>query len=197
MPPAEDIQRYLFGVWRMMTGRPDGLRMLDLSVDGFWNSFSAIVVALPAMLAGWVPMANDAFGPDVPFAARLAHVVRLAIIDLGSWVIPLAIFVTVSGYVGLKDRVIPYVVASNWASALLIWFLLPVSVIDLFWPGARDATSVLALVIFLVTLVLFWRLTNVAIAKGPAMASAVFAGMFFASLLVLFALQELLGVPPL
>ena len=47
MPSAENIQLYLTGAWRMMMGKADGLRLLDLSVDGFWNSFFAIVIALP------------------------------------------------------------------------------------------------------------------------------------------------------
>ena len=54
MPPAEDIQRQMLGAWRMMTGRRDGMRLLDLSVDGFWNSFFAIVVAAPVLSAGKV-----------------------------------------------------------------------------------------------------------------------------------------------
>ena len=39
-PPAS-----LTGAWRLMLGKADGLRLLDLSADGFWNSFFAIVVA--------------------------------------------------------------------------------------------------------------------------------------------------------
>ena len=38
------------------------------------------------------------------------------------------------------------------------------------------------------------RMTNVAIGKGAAVGTAVFAGMFVASLIVLFALQALLGI---
>ena len=37
----------------------DGLRLLDLSVDGFWNSFFAIVIALPPLAVSWVGAAND------------------------------------------------------------------------------------------------------------------------------------------
>ena len=59
MPSAEEIQQYLTGAWRMMMGKPDGLRLLDLSADGFWNSFFAIIVALPALFVGWVGVAND------------------------------------------------------------------------------------------------------------------------------------------
>ncbi len=59
MPSAEEIQLYLTGAWRMMMGKADGLRLLDLSADGFWNSFFAIVIALPALIVGWVGVANE------------------------------------------------------------------------------------------------------------------------------------------
>ena len=66
MPSAEEIITSLSGAWRMMIGRTEGLRMLDLSADGFWTSFFAIVVALPALFLGWVSVANDmvAFDPE-------------------------------------------------------------------------------------------------------------------------------------
>ena len=43
-------------------------------------------------------------------------------------------------------------------------------------------------------MVLSWRMTNVAIGKGPAVATAVFAGMFLVSLVVLFVLQAAFGL---
>ena len=59
MPSVEDIQQYMTGAWRLMLGKPDGMRLLDISVDGFWNSFFAIIVALPALAASWIAVAND------------------------------------------------------------------------------------------------------------------------------------------
>ncbi|RWK98057.1 MAG: transporter, partial [Mesorhizobium sp.] len=44
------------------------------------------------------------------------------------------------------------------------------------------------------SMILTWRMTNVAIGRGAAVGSAVFAGMFVASLVVLFVLQALLGI---
>ena len=52
----------------------------------------------------------------------------------------------------------------------------------------------MSLVLFAISMVLFWRLTNAVLGKGPALASAVFAGMFAVSLAVLFGLQALLGL---
>ena len=194
MPPAEEIQRYFSGVWRLMMGKPDGLRMLDLTVDGFWNSFFAIVVALPALVVGWVAVANDASLYDPGFAGRLALVIRFAIVDLGAWVLPIALLAVVAKPAGIADRFVHYVVATNWASALTLWIMLPPALIRLFWPGATELVTLLSLVLFLLTLVLLWRLTNIAIGKGPAVATAVFCGMFVASLVALFALQTLFGL---
>ena len=197
MPPAEDIHRHLSGAWRMMTGQRDGLRLLDLSLDGFWNSFFAMVVALPAMLASWVPLAGDIAGGGAGFGLRLSLVARLALVDFGAWVVPLVALAAVASHAGIRDRFVHYVVASNWGSAVFAWMTLPVSLVRLFMPGAADLALGLSLVVFIATLVLYWRLTNAALEKGATVASAVFAGMLVASLVTLFVLQDLLRVAPI
>lgn len=170
--------------------------MLDLSVDGFWNSFFAIVVALPPLVAGWVPMVNEACGPDSTLGARTYYMVRLGIVDISAWVLPLALLAAVAGVAGIRDRYVHYVVASNWGSALFAWFMLPAALLNLFLPGADDIAALVTLGLFIACLVLAWRLTNAALAKGSAVASGVFAGMLVASFLTLLALQELFGIAP-
>ena len=194
MPPAEDIHRQLVGAWRMMMGKRDGIRLLDLSVDGFWNSFFAIVVALPVMIVGWVPLANEILGAESTIGQRLGYLLRLAIVDIGAWVLPLAGLAAVAGIVGIRDRFVAFVVASNWGSALFAWIMLPPSLVRLVFPAATDAVISLSLVLFLVTVVLSWRLTDAALDKGPAMTTGVVAGVLLASILSLFALQDLLGI---
>ena len=54
--------------------------------------------------------------------------------------------------------------------------------------------EILSLTLFVASMALTWRLTNAVLGKGPSVATAVFAGMFFASLVVLFALQAILGL---
>lgn len=195
MPPADEIQSYLWGTWRLMNGRADGMRALDLSADGFWNSFFAIVIALPAMGVGWVSFANELAGEDA-LGYRLSILARLAIIDLVSWIGPIALLAVVAKPAGLADRFVPYVIATNWASALFVWFLLPPSLLELFWPGAGDLAALVSLGFILVTLVLAWRLTNTVIGKGAAIATAVFAGLLITSLVILLTLQSLFGLTP-
>ena len=194
MPAIEDIQRYLTGVWGMMTGRPDGIRLLDLSADGFWNSFFAIAVALPALFVGWAGVANELGAePDV-FGHPASILLRIALVDVGTWLLPLALLGAVAPLAGIADRFVHYVVASNWASALLIWLMLPAALLRLFAPSLQGVAEMLSLALFVVSMALTWRLTNVALGKGPWIATAVFAGMFVASLVILFVLQGALGL---
>ncbi len=194
MPSSDEIQQYLHGAWRLMMGKPDGLRALDLSVDGFWNSFFAIVVALPALIVNWVTI-TDTYGDMAQtFDDRFAIFIRLAVIDLAAWLLPLAALAVAARWGGIAGRYVHYVVANNWATAIIAWLMLPPAILLLFMPQATDAAWLMSVAIFLGSQILVWRLTNVAIGKGAAIASIVFAGMFIASLFVLFVLQWLLGL---
>ncbi|MGN6469588.1 MAG: transporter [Rhizobiaceae bacterium] len=193
MPSAEEIQQYLHGAWRMMLGKADGLRALDISVDGFWNSFFAIVVALPALIVNWVTIA-DSYDVAETFGDRFAIFIRLAVIDFAAWLLPLAGLAVIARRVRLADRYVHYVVASNWATAIIAWLMLPPAVLLLFLPDQTDMAWFLSVAIFIASQIFVWRLTNVAIGRGATTASAVYAGMFAASVAILLVLQWLLGL---
>jgi hypothetical protein len=194
MPPADDIQRYLTGAWQLMMGKREGVALLDVSADGFWNSFFAIAIALPALIVGWVGTANEIGADPAAAASRLSYLLRLALIDIGAWILPLVGLAFVASSAGIRDRFVHYVIASNWSSAILAWLMLPAALLRLVTPSNSDLALTLSLGLFLLSMVLSWRLTNAVIAKGAAMGSAVFAGMFIASLVVLIVLQAALGV---
>jgi hypothetical protein len=193
MLSSEETYASLTGAWRLMLGKADGLRQLDLSADGFWNSFFAIVVAAPALIVGWVGLANEIGDPDA-FAGRFSMLLRLATVDIGAWVLPLVGLALVAPRAGIGGRFVHYVVASNWTSAIIAWMMLPAALIRLFLPSSNEFAVLASLLLFALSMVLTWRMTNVAIGRGAAVGTAVFAGMFVASLVVLFGLQALLGI---
>lgn len=193
MVSADEAQASLTGAWRLMLGKPEGLHLLDLSADGFWNSFYAIAIAVPALIVGWVGIANE-IGDPAAFGARLSLLMRLAAVDVGAWVLPLIGLAAIARRAGIGDRFVAYVVASNWASAIIAWLMLPSALIGLFLPDDNSVNGPVSLLVFVLSLVLTWRMTNAAIGKGAGIGTAVFGGMFVASLLVLLALQALLGI---
>ncbi|WP_378944900.1 transporter [Mesorhizobium sp. ANAO-SY3R2] len=194
MLAAEEIQQYLSGAWRLMLGKPDGLRLLDLTADGFWNSFFAILIAAPALIVGWVGVSEDLTLQSAVAGSRFGIVLRLAVVEIGAWILPLIAFALVARRVGIGDRFVHYVVASNWTSAIIAWVMLPAALAHMLLPGAQSFSTLLSLVLFMLTMVFSWRMTNAAIGKGAAVGTAVFAGMFVTSLIVLFALQSLFGI---
>lgn len=196
MPPADDIHQFLLAAWRLMFGRSEAVRAFDLSADGFWNSFFAIFVALPALAVIWVTAANDLSQvPDIAMG-RVSLFLRLAAADLGAWVLPVGLLAMAARPAGIADRFVHYVVATNWGTAVIAWMMLPASLINLFAPASfGEATAAISLVFFVMSLVFGWRLTNAALGKGPVTGTAVFVAMFAASLVVVLLLQRALGVP--
>lgn len=193
MPSGPEIQQYLTGAWRLMLGRPEGIRLLDVSVDGFWNSFFAIVVALPALMVGWVAAANEMAGL-MTLGMRLSLLLRLFVADIGAWVLPLVFLAVASKPLGVADRFVYYVVATNWASALLAWMMLPSTLLYLFMPEATNLIAILSLVLFVLIMFLSWRVTVMAIAKGTMLGSVVFFAVLAMSIATLLALQSLLRI---
>ncbi|TIP53485.1 MAG: transporter, partial [Mesorhizobium sp.] len=165
MLSADETYASLAGAWRLMFGKADGLRLLDLSADGFWNSFFAIIVAAPALIVGWVGIANEISDPDA-FAGRFSMLIRLAAVDIGSWVLPLVALALIAPRAGIGGRFVHYVVASNWASAIIAWLMLPSALLRLFLPSTSEISSLVSLFLFALSALLTWRMTNASIGKG-------------------------------
>jgi len=195
MPSADEIQAGLTGAWRMMLGRSDGLSLLDLSADGFWNSFFAMIVALPPLFAMWTSFAVEASPATAEFGHRMSLLLRMALIDFAAWVVPLVLLASVAARAGIRDRFVHYVVSTNWASGIIAWLLLPPVILRAFAPTATEVSALLSLIVFIASMVFFWRLTNVALAKGAAVATAIFSGMVVVSLAVVYALEWVLAIP--
>ena len=197
MPSANEIQAGLTGAWRMMLGRSDGIGLLDLSADGFWNSFFAMIVALPPLFAMWTSFAVEASPVTAEFGHRMSLLLRMALIDFAAWVAPLVLLALVAARVGVRDRFVHYVVSTNWASGIVAWLILPPVVVRILVPSAADFAAVLSLCVFAVSMTLTWRLTNVALGKGAAVATAVFGGTIAASLMIVYVMERLLAIPSL
>ena len=83
MPTLDDVVRFFNGAFLLMAGKADGLKRLDLSADGFWQSFAAVIVALPPLALSWLAYelggsqlrAAASFPKDL--AAALAHLRRI------------------------------------------------------------------------------------------------------------------------
>lgn len=195
MPSLQDIFHYLSGVWMLMTGRREGLNHLDLSADGFWNSFWAIIVAFPVLLFWWATELGEYGIEALDLSGRLSIVLRLAVSDLTAWILPLILLIPVVRLTGCADRFVAIVVGSNWGSALINWLLLPMLILMRFLPDATDIASILGLVMLLVYIALAWRMFHGLIGGSASQTTAIFGTLLVMEILISVAMLELLGLP--
>ena len=123
IPPAAEIASSLYGAWRLARLDKTALQFFNRSVEGFWRSFFAAVIVLPAhaaLMFGQVADSEMTAGP-LEFAA-----VQGLIYVLGWTVFPLVMF-HLAEVMQRSGEYIGYVVASNWASVLEAAFYLAVS----------------------------------------------------------------------
>lgn len=125
MISTAEVTRSLYGAWRLACRDPLGLQLFDTSIEGFWRSFYAALVALPAyaVMIGF------------RIADELATVdpMRLFAIETIAYVIGWTAFPLVAFYLTqMLSRVSyypAYIVAYNWANVLQVALYMPVTVL--------------------------------------------------------------------
>jgi hypothetical protein len=196
MPAQEAIQRSIAGAWAVMLGRNDGMSRLDLSADGFWDSFWAIPLALPPLMLGWVLSASAMTEIAGTGGEKLSVILRLAIVDVTNWILPLILLGLAARQLGISKRFAPYVVASNWGTLIVVWMGLPVILLSLFSSEASGIAPLFGFVLFMASLLFSWRITRAALNTEVGTTIAVFVGMAVASVLVVILMQPMLGLTP-
>lgn len=196
MPSFEEIQYYFSAVWRTMTGHPEALNNLNTDADGFWRSFYAILIALPPMLIGWVEVAARLTDGSDETGLRLINTFKLATIDITVWLLPLLIIGFLSRSLGLERRFSTYVVATNWSIALFAWAYAPLSFLNLLLPDLSEIFAGIGFGLFLVTLVLSYRLTRAALQRPHSFAAPFFVSVILGSIMLTIILQNLAGFMP-
>ena len=113
------IRDNLAGAWAVMNGHAAGLQRMDLSIDGFWRSFAAIVLILPFALVALV--SDHVARAEVGAAVRLtgALIILRLILLLADWLAFPLVFAAVARQIGVAAHYVPFIVVRNWASVVV------------------------------------------------------------------------------
>ncbi|CAH1697191.1 conserved membrane hypothetical protein [Hyphomicrobiales bacterium] len=163
---AEDIARSLRGSWHLMTRGTEALRELDLSRDGFWRSYIAFALMLPATIA-ILAAARQMAG--LPNSAGLFTAPALVLAVVGALcaviiAVPALLF-ALRPALAQAPHFTSFVIAWNWAGIVSASLMaVPAAVFALGW-----STPQLALVqsAFFATIVLRLRYCVARAAFGP------------------------------
>lgn len=139
---ADDVTRSLSASWRLMSAGAKALPDLDLSRDGFWRSYLALLLLAPAMIAMLAAervlagLSNAAGLFDAPLLlAAVVAAQLLAILALPMLLVGLAPALRHS------PRFTSFIIAWNWAGIVSASLMaIPAAVFALGWSNPGIAT---------------------------------------------------------
>lgn len=197
MPPISEVRYYLTGLFLLIKGDRRGMQMLDLTDRGMMRSFWAFVWCLPPALISWIwwrqiylrAMPDDASVGPVFF-------VRLGMLEVLDWFIPLIFAGAVCLLLGLGRKFIAITVAFNWISVpfayayavLAIGFMLPL--------GVTGMLAILHLVLLVVMIFSIARILRQICGAQPLVVTTLLLVLIIPDMLLSEMLQRYLDVYP-
>ncbi|RFC64283.1 hypothetical protein DYI37_08060 [Fulvimarina endophytica] len=180
------------GAFALMMGRKSGLDRLDLSADGFYRSFAAIAVALPALFLSWMQYEADGEAEFVPNAGSIEAYGAHLMADLLAWLLPILCLILVARRIGWSRKVSPLVVATNWGAALITWMFAPYLALVLM-VGMGPNLALVGSLLSIASLVLTTRLCHTILQDWPSAIGLTLA-MLALGLLAYGVVMDLTGV---
>ncbi len=191
MLTRDEITRSLAGAWELFLDRPGAMSRFDVSVDGFWRSFAAVVLIVPSYAFAVLADNRMSSAEDPTLALEtggdliLHNGIGLAL----DWIALPLILALLARPLGIARHYPEFIVARNWCAVLAA---VPFGVIGLFVLGGLVGPD-LGRLLMIAALIAVLRY-NYVIARRALEASAGFAiGIvvldFVVSLTLAFALD--------
>ena len=175
MPGRDEIVRSLTGAWRLFLDRSDAMRFFDVSVDGFWRSFGAIVLILPAyilvVLSDRARILTDAVS-DEGFDASSFFANRGVWLAL-NWVALPILLALVARPLRVGRTYAGYIVARNWCAVLTVAPFGLIALLYLVGLLGNEIASVISLVIIVVVIRFDYLIARRALGADIGLAVAV------------------------
>ncbi|MCZ4090507.1 MULTISPECIES: hypothetical protein [Sinorhizobium] len=197
MPLLEEVLAYIKGLWLLIRGDREGFRWLDISESGLWRSFAAILWSLPAIAVTWASwrlyyLSAMPAGTTIGFG----FILKLLVIDLASWLLPIILIVILSRPLGFAFFVVPVIVTTNWLSVPLSYAMALPAAIRLVIPGSEGLTSLIWLLLLVASVGLLFRLLRTVTGDQTLLAAALTALFLLPSVMIGEFLQRFFGLVP-
>ena len=195
MLSRDEIVRSLTGAWELFLDRPDALRYFDLSVDGFWRSFRAIVLVVPSyfltVLADRLARLSDAV-PD-PGTGDTAFFVAKAVALGIDWVALPVLLAAVAGPLSVEKGYSAFVIARNWGSVISVAPFGAIGLLQVLGLIGMDTASYLSLAALIIVLRYVYLMARRALGAGIGLAAAIVAFDLLLSLSIGLFVDSLFG----
>ncbi len=164
MPRKEELAAALYGAFLLARFDARGMQHFDVSLQGFWRSFFALVLILPFGLYSLVVSY-----PETE-ASRMWVVLVVAAYYVIDWISFPLVMVPIARRMGLSQTYIPFIIASNWSTVIqsALFFVLSVFV-------QANVLPLLALQMISLMILVYAFMYQVFVARMSLSASALLA----------------------
>lgn len=138
MPLSAEVVRSLFAAWRIARFDANAMSYFNLSLEGFWRSFTAALIVLPFLLV-ITGLQFDALNDQedaVQLSPTLEHGTSLlgfSLLEVLSFVCRWAawpiLMIPIARFFKLEANYVPYIIAVNWGNVLQSALMLVVQVL--------------------------------------------------------------------
>lgn len=191
-----EARRALQGALDILFGRPNALAAFDFSVEGFWGSFAAIVLLIPAFAVSTIgeaqlsimlaEMPNGVF-PWGPFV--FTRVVAL-IVD---WVTFPILLGLAAKPLGIGGRYAAYIIVRNWASVVSAAIYVIPEILLSFGLVGTDGWLLASLITLVAVLAYNYRVARLALGTPVAFSIGLVILDFLVSIGVSTLIDRLIG----
>ena len=148
----DEIVQSLTGAWRLFLDRPDAMRCFDVSTDGFWRSFYAIILIVPVYaligLSEWTQILAE---PDAAGTFQgNAFVINKALTAGFDWITLPIVLALAAPPLRINQTYAAFIVARNWGAVLSNAIAAIVPVMFLLGIVGSGAANVILIVILIV-----------------------------------------------
>jgi hypothetical protein len=191
-----EIRRALDGAWLLFLNRPDGMRHFDVSVEGFWRSFQAIILIAPAYALTVIADEQRVFAEPAARSSASQSVFYLDnVLAFGvDWITFPILLALAARSLGIAQAYPGYIIARNWAAVISATPFAAIGLLLVLGILGEDAGAILSLASIAVVLRYNFLVARIALGVNIGFAVAVVVSDFCVSLFIARAIDALFGL---
>lgn len=178
MPSLPELRSAFEGALLLARGNPAGMARFDLTVEGFWRSFLAMVIAAPA----YILLLVDQYSTS----GVGAHIGVVVMVEALAYVVGWCAFpvaaILLTRLLGLGSRYVALVVAGNWCGLVQVLILGAAVLVAGLAPAA--VRGLVGLAALLAVLTYQWFVVRTALGTSSGIAAALVVVDVLLSMLV-------------
>jgi len=191
---ARDVVMGLYASWRLFLFDRTAIQYIDSTIDGFWKSFYAAVIALPGAFILRILFVQN--NPELLGDTGMDRVTMVFALDyVYQWLAFPLIMVYLAEAMGRDRQYVSFIVARNWSQVIQVAIILPAAVI--FIAGGTDGPALGAVLLaaaHIVTWIYAWFIARTVLDITGVAAALIVLAELVISVAIAFVSELLISV---